>query len=95
MKLYVSDIKELYKYTIIGHLVNSGPEYLLLHIVHCCIACVVNEESNALHMVLYCLHMMYKRYSPLEFYQSTRIRNGNIYNEIFNNIPYFVKTSAY
>ena len=35
MKIYVSDIEELYKDTIIGHMVNSVTEYLLLHIVQC------------------------------------------------------------
>ena len=43
MKLYVSDIEESYKYTIIGHLGNSGPEYLLLHIVLWWRECAVNE----------------------------------------------------
>ena len=37
MKLYVSDIEESYKYTIIGHLGNLATEYLLLHIVQCTI----------------------------------------------------------
>ena len=43
MKLYVSDIEEPYKYTIIGHLGNSGTEDLLLHILQCCLSCAVDE----------------------------------------------------
>ena len=43
MKLYVSDIEELYRDTIIGHLINSGTAYLLLRIVECWSACAVDE----------------------------------------------------
>ena len=43
MKLYVSDIEESYKDTIIGNLGNSGTEDLLLQIVQCWRACAVNE----------------------------------------------------
>ena len=35
MNLYVFNIEELFKDTIIGQLVNSGTEDLLLQIVHC------------------------------------------------------------
>ena len=52
MKLYVSDIEESYKGTIVGHLVNSVTEYLLLQIVKCWRACAVNEENRSLPMVL-------------------------------------------
>ena len=45
MKLYVSDIEELYKDTIINHLVNSDTVDLLLHIVQCWRGCAVNEEN--------------------------------------------------
>ena len=65
MKLYVSDIVESYKDSIIGNLVNSGTADLLLHIVQCCRVCAVNEENQALVMVLYCSHIMYKYYSCL------------------------------
>ena len=34
-KIYVSGIEELYTYTIISHLVDSGAAYLLLQIVLC------------------------------------------------------------
>ena len=43
MKLYVYDIEESYKDTIIGNLENSGTADLLLHIVQCWRACAVNE----------------------------------------------------
>ena len=45
MKLYVSDIEQSYKDTIIDHLVNSGKSDLLLHIVYCWRAYAVNEEN--------------------------------------------------
>ena len=51
-KQYVSDIEELYKDTIIGCLGNLGTADLLLHIAQCWRACAVNEENQALHMVL-------------------------------------------
>ena len=51
MKMFVSDIKESYKYTIIGHMENSDGSYLLLHIVQCWRACAVNEEKRVLPMV--------------------------------------------
>ena len=43
MKVYVSDIEGSYKDTIIGNLGNAGTSDLLLHIVQCWIACVINE----------------------------------------------------
>ena len=43
MKIYVSNIEESYKDTIIGHLVNSGIADLLLHIVQCWRAYAVNK----------------------------------------------------
>ena len=43
MKLYVSDIEESYKGTIIGHLGNSVTANLLLHMVHFLSACAVTE----------------------------------------------------
>ena len=54
MKLYVSDIEESYKDTIIGHMGNSGTEDSLLHILQCWRECAVNEENLYLPMVLYC-----------------------------------------
>ena len=62
LKLYLSDIWELYKDTIIGHLVNSGTVDLLLHILKSWSACEVDEEKWALPMVLYFSGMMYKYY---------------------------------
>ena len=67
MKLYVSNIEESYKDTTIGHLGNSGTSYLLLHIVQYWRACVVNEENQALPMVICCSQVMYKYYSHLGF----------------------------
>ena len=52
MKLYVYDIEESYKDTIIGHMENSGTANLSLYIVQCWRSCVVNEENWALPMVL-------------------------------------------
>ena len=46
IKVYVSDIQEPYKDTIIGHLVNSGTEDLLLHIVQCRRACAGDKENS-------------------------------------------------
>ena len=60
--------------------------------VQCWRAGAVDEENWYLHMVLYCSHMMYKYYSRLGF--STRKHNENvkdIHNEIFNNVPHFIK----
>ena len=68
MKLYVSDIVEPYKDSIIGCLGNSGTAYLLLHIVQCWHVCAVGEENQDLHMVLYCSSMMYKYYSHIGFF---------------------------
>ena len=52
MKLYVSNTVEFYRYTIIGHLGNSGIAYLLLHIVQCWIACAIDKYNKSLHNVL-------------------------------------------
>ena len=46
---------------------NSGTSDLLLHMVKCWRVCAVNEENQALNLVLYCSHMMYTNYSPLGF----------------------------
>ena len=43
IKVYLYNIKESYKYIIIGHIVNSGPVYLLLHIVQFWRECALNE----------------------------------------------------
>ena len=45
MKLYVSNIKESYKDTIISHLVNLVTPELLLHIVQYWHACAADEEK--------------------------------------------------
>ena len=58
MKLYVYDVVESYKDSIIGHLVNLGEEYLLLHIVQCYHVCAVGEDNWGLPMVLYCSGIM-------------------------------------
>ena len=80
MKLYVFDIEESYQDTIIGHLVNSGTEDLLLHIVQRWRVCAVNEENWALTMVLHCLHMMYKYNSCPGFSQSNTM-SKEIYSQ--------------
>ena len=51
MKLYVTNIEDLYKDTIIGHLLNPGTSDLLVHIVNYWRACAVNEEKRVLPMV--------------------------------------------
>ena len=43
MKLYVSDIEESYKDTIVGNLGNSGASDLLLNLLKCWCTCAVNE----------------------------------------------------
>ena len=60
MKLYVPNIKGLYKNTIIGHLVNSITADLLSHLVQCWSKCAVHEDKRSLTMIFYCLGMMYK-----------------------------------
>ena len=52
MKIYVSNIEESYKYTIIGKMGNSGTAYLLLHIVRFWCVYEVNKEYQALPLVL-------------------------------------------
>ena len=75
MKLYLSNIEESYKYTIIGNIGNLGTADLLLHIVNCWSSCEINEEIQDLSLVQYCSHMMYKYYSCLGFSQN-QIRKG-------------------
>ena len=58
----MSNIEESYKGTIIGNMGNSGTSDLLLHILECWSACAVNEGNQALPLVMYCSHMMYKYY---------------------------------
>ena len=60
MKLYMSDIEESYKDTIIGNMVNPGTADLLLHMVPFWRACAFNEENQALYMIMYCSHVIYK-----------------------------------
>ena len=60
IKLYVANIEESYKDTIIGHLVISYIAYLLLYIVQYFPKCSVNEEKWDLTMVLYYTVIMYK-----------------------------------
>ena len=92
MKLHVYNIEESYEDKIIGNLGNSGTEILLLHILQCWSACAVDEYNWNLHMVLYSLSMMYKHYSFLGFYPIKHNEEGKYtHNEIFNNIPHFIK----
>ena len=67
IKLYVSDVEESYRGTIIVNMANSGKLDLSLHIVQCWRACVVNEENQYLTLVLYCSHIMYKYYARCGF----------------------------
>ena len=92
MKIYVSDLEESFKRTIIGHLGNSGTEYLLLHIEQGWRKCAVDEEKPAIPMVLYCSGMVYKYYSYLGFLPIKHSESGKyIHIEIFNKIPHFTK----
>ena len=59
----MSDIVESYKETTIDYLENSGPEDLLLHILHCLRVCPVDKDNWVLPMVLYCSIIVYKYYS--------------------------------
>ena len=86
MKLYVSNIEESYKGTIIGLLVNPGTSDLLLNIVQCWRACSVNEENRALPMVLYCSKMMYKYYSFPGFFQSNTMSMQKIFTIKYSTI---------
>ena len=65
MKLYLSNIEESYKDTIVGHFGNSCIEDLLLNITQCWRACVVVEYKWNLPILLYYSGMMYKYYSLL------------------------------
>ena len=85
-------INKSYKYTIIGHLVNSGTSYLILHTVQCWHACEFDIEKRALPLVLYCSGMIYQYYYRLGFFPiKHNEEGGNIHNEIFNDIPYSIK----
>ena len=52
MNIYVSDIEESYKDTIIGNTGNSVIEDLLLQILQCWCSCAVDEEKWDLPMFL-------------------------------------------
>ena len=92
MKLYVSNIEESYKDTVIGYLGNSGTEDLSLHIIQCWFSCVVGKEKRSLPMVLYCSVIIYKYYSRLGFIPiKHNEEGGNIHNEIFNILPHFIQ----
>ena len=92
MNIYVSNIEEPYKDTIIGHLVNSGTADLLLHKVQCWCSCAVDEDKRALPMVIYCSDMIYNYYSCLDFPPTKNNTEGkDIHNEIFKNIPHYSK----
>ena len=67
MKTYVSEMLKSHTKTIIGFLGIIGKSGLLLCIVQYWRACVVNEENQALPMVICCSQVMYKYYSHLGF----------------------------
>ena len=92
MNNYVSEILEAYKDRIIGYLRNSGTADLLLYIVQCWYTCAVDEENQALPVVIYCSSIMYKYYSHLGFLLIKQNEEGNyIHKELFNNITHFIK----
>ena len=63
MKIYVSDIVELYKDMVIFPLVNSSTIYLSLHIVQCWHTCVLNnEQTRYLPVILYYYVVAYLYY---------------------------------
>ena len=59
MKLYVYNILESYRDTIIDNMGNSDIENFLLHMVQCWCACAVVEYNRDLPMVLHCSGIMY------------------------------------
>ena len=63
----MSDVVELYRNTIIGHLINAGTPDLLLLMIQCWRVYKVGKENQSLHMVLYCSGIMFKYYSHLGF----------------------------
>ena len=96
MKLFVSGIVESYRDKSIGHLRNLGKTNLLLHIVQCWHVFEVDKENWGLTIVLYCLGIIYKYYSRLGFIPTKQKQDGKqIHNEIFNNIPHFIKNSLH
>ena len=78
MIIYASNIVELYRYTIISYLGNSGATYVLLRILQCCIACAVDDDIQCLPMVLYYSGMIYINIPVLNFTNQTQ-RGRKIY----------------
>ena len=64
----MSDILKSYEDTIIGYLRNSCKTDLLLHIVHGCIVCAINEYNISLPMVINFSAIMYLYYSCPGFF---------------------------
>ena len=71
-KLYLSNIVESYKDSIIGHFGNSGTADLLLHIVQCWSAYAFYEYNRSLPMVFYFSVIIYIYYSRLGFSYQTQ-----------------------
>ena len=67
MKIYVSNIVESYKDTIIGHFGNADTADLILHIVQCGRACEFDKENCDLPRVFYCSGIVCKYHSCLGF----------------------------
>ena len=87
------DAVESYKETILGPLINSGKEDLLLHTVKCWNAYAVDEKNWSIHTVLYCSGIMYKYYSCLGFLPIKNNEEENDINkEVFSSTPHFIKT---
>ena len=75
---------------------GSWTAYLLLHILQCWRACALYEENQAIDMVLYCSGVMYKYCSCLGVFPIKHNAEGKyINNEIFNNIPHFIKNRSH
>ena len=71
---------------------KSGTADLLLQIVQCWCEYAVNEENKDIPLVLYCSGVMYQYNSYLGFLPiKHNVEGKTIHNEIFNNIPHFIK----
>ena len=69
---------------------------MLLYILQCWSACEVDKDNRALPMVMYFSGMIYKYNFYLEFIPVKKNEEGKeIHDEIFNNIPHFIKNCLY
>ena len=64
--------------------------------LQCWHACAVDKYNKDLPLVLYCSDMMYKYDSNLGFFTNKKQREvKDIHNEVFKNIPHFIKNCLY